>query len=151
NPIHAKPSDGFGHWFGLYCPNCGTERPTLRNYTTLLLSWLTFPFWYFPVRHFGPAWKARDIARQKRGYLPAGDPRLMEPVKYWRMGTGFGGFIFIFLMLMFLYKTRFRVEEPFQPFFMIVCALALLVSLLGGALFALLMKFSLERKIRRNK
>src|SRR6185369_1634716 len=49
NPIHAKPSDGFGHWFGLYCPNCGTERPTLRNYTTLLLSWLTFPFWYFPV------------------------------------------------------------------------------------------------------
>ena len=148
-PGVAKKSDGFGHWFGLFCPNCEAEIPTLQNLTAWLLIWLTFPLWFFPVRRYGPAWRAREIARQKLGYLPVGDPRLMKPINYWLMGVGFGGFIFIFMMIMFSYLFYLRVEEPFRPSFFHLSAVTLLISLLGGSVFALLMKFSLERKNRR--
>lgn len=43
---------GFGHWFGVVCPNCGQVIPSLWNFTSRVLLLLTLPIWYFPARWF---------------------------------------------------------------------------------------------------
>ena len=42
-------SYSFGHWFGIFCPHCGTKVPTLWNLTSLILLALLCPIW-IPLR-----------------------------------------------------------------------------------------------------
>ena len=55
--------NGFGHWFGIVCPNCHQIIPCLWNIFSLVVLAITFPLWYFPARFFRPRWLEKEKKR----------------------------------------------------------------------------------------
>jgi membrane protein implicated in regulation of membrane protease activity len=61
--------NGFGHWLGLICPDCGAGIPSLLNITSWLvlavlspLFWLSW--WLFGKRY--STWERRRAARARQ-------------------------------------------------------------------------------------
>jgi hypothetical protein len=67
--------NGFGHWLGLVCPDCGKDIPSLRNATAWVALRLTVPLWWFPAKWVGPSWLAFEKDRAERARLK------LQPVK----------------------------------------------------------------------
>jgi hypothetical protein len=65
--------NGFGHWFGYVCPDCGGRIPCLRNLTALVVLALTFPLWIAPALLYRKRWLAREL-RRVRGSNQEGRP-----------------------------------------------------------------------------
>lgn len=86
----------FGNWFGLYCDHCGDTIPPLRNFTSLLLLGLTFPFW-MPFRK---RWKRKWLSTQKEKFSKP--LNLDMPAYNWvKQGLGWGAFMFVAMDLVF--------------------------------------------------
>ncbi|MEW6250557.1 MAG: hypothetical protein AB1716_07905 [Planctomycetota bacterium] len=74
-------ANGNGHWFGLFCPDCGTRIPAALNIYSLALFGLLSPLWYPLWRAIGPRWIAWEQRRALR--MRARGAAEREPVKSW--------------------------------------------------------------------
>jgi len=126
----------FRNWFGLYCDNCEKTIPCLTNLTSYLILGLSFPIWIW----FKDKWKTKWLESQK---LRFSKPLDMTPkaVKWWLLGLFFGISMYITMTIVFplIYKGSITKTE-------------LLIGIpawtLGGLVFALLMKWMVNRKIK---
>jgi DNA-directed RNA polymerase subunit RPC12/RpoP len=133
--------NAFGHWFGLFCPDCGARIPTLLSVVSIVVAAVTAPFWYplwLVIRQRWVAWEQRRAVRQRdRGAAER------EPVKNWLLyGTlAFGG-------LMWLTNALPRYLFGRTKGNLVTLFVELPVCLGTGALFGLIMKWFLGRRHR---
>jgi hypothetical protein len=88
--------NGFGNWFGLYCPNCGKTIPCLRNLTSLIVLILTFPIWIWFVKRLKKNWLSKQPARFENIKL---EETTYENTSWLKLGFGWGGFMYVFMTL----------------------------------------------------
>ena len=88
--------NGFGNWFGLYCPNCGKTIPCLRNFTSLIVIILTFPIWIWFVKKLKKNWLSKQPARFENLNL---EKITYENTSWLKLGFGWGGFMYVFMTL----------------------------------------------------
>lgn len=63
-------SNAFGHWFGLFCPDCGGRIPLLLSAASLAMAGVTSCLWYpvwLCVRRRWIAWERQRAAAQRSG------------------------------------------------------------------------------------
>ncbi len=134
--------NALGHWFGLFCPDCGARIPAAPNIFSILLASLTAPAWYpvwWACRTRWVAWERQRTARMRtRGAAER------EPVKNWGVhGTvGFGLFMWLVNAVPQYWFSRSRAGS------LIGLLIALPIWLGAGALFGAFMKYMLGRRHR---
>ena len=82
--------NAFGHWFGLFCPDCGASIPTLLNVFSMIIAAASAPLWYPVWRLVRGPWIERERIRAHR-MNTKGEAHL-APVKRWvlRWALGWG-------------------------------------------------------------
>jgi len=58
-------ANGFFHYMGLFCPDCGEKIPAMRNGLALLIEGLTAPLWLLPAALVRERWRDSEIARTR--------------------------------------------------------------------------------------
>jgi hypothetical protein len=128
-----------GHWFGLFCPDCGSRIPTTPNLVFLIISLVLTP-----VRLVIWAFIRKEWIRMERGRtLNRRDPHYTErmPFKSWiKVGLLIG------LVSWVIACVAVAFAEPVNTDSLISCLKALAVALVGGALFGLFLKFVLTKR-----
>lgn len=127
----------FGHWLGYVCPDCGKGIPCLWNVISLFLVAVTAPFWWVPLRIYGPQWRSWQRERI-RGVTPPNVAAAVQRIKWVRMGILFWGLpvglLFSLVMAFFVpgrsYGENLRLLLLFLPMWVI-----------GGVGFGLAMKW----------
>ena len=132
----------FGHWFGMYCPNCGGIIPCLQNISSYIILALTYPI----RAPFLKAAKRRWLAKQPKRYenLDLG-PLSMSKVKWPFIGLMFG--IAMFIIMSFIIKIYlYLIDRPDVDLWTYILdleflAISLVIWLLAGIGFGYLMKY----------
>lgn len=130
--------NAFGHWFGLFCPDCGVRIPTLLNAWSILVVGVTFPIWYPIWRVVRTRWIEFERSRARRVLSSGAVDHL--PVKNWiiRGALGFGLPMWIVMSLTGLMVFPSGVRGSLPP--LAVVLMNLPVWLLAGAGWGFLMK-----------
>lgn len=126
--------NGFGHWLGYVCPECGGKIPCLWNVFSIVIVFVTAPLWFVPWKMSGERWLRveRMRAQEARERLAdASASTVKHP--FMRGGILFGTAMFAF----FLAKTVSNGRTGFTDF-MFVLILAALSGIMFGALTWLL-------------
>lgn len=131
--------NAFGHWFGLFCPDCGGRIKTHLNLITLVVIALTWIIWWPVWLLVRPRWVSWE--RQRARKVRNCDVEIEKRVRYWPMGLGFGLWMWILFVLGTIIRARPRTE--------IIANIVLLpMWLAAGALFAFVMKRILSKQPR---
>lgn len=130
---------GFKNWFGLYCPNCRKIIPCIMNATSFILLAATSPLWYPFKNHLKKHWlKMQEMRFKNIGEL---QPVVMNyDGKNWIAGGLFFGlcmFVLNSLLFPYLFNKNIITEG---------LGISLAVSLVGGLLFAVFMKWYMKSK-----
>lgn len=131
-------SNGFGHWFGLVCPECQGRIPCLWNLTSLAILGLTFPIWIW-IKIFGEdAWLEREKIRATK----AVDKKVISQAQpnWLRTGLVFGGLMFVIMSAVEAAQGDLTIE---------LLALNALIWGVAGLAFGFIMKLFLGRKPTR--
>jgi hypothetical protein len=136
---------GLGHWFGLFCPDCGARIPTLLNIVTIPVAAVTTPLWWPIWRLIRPRWIEWEKRRVRRKRYRRRFRRSVE-TNWIRTGViYFGGF-------MWLSVSAFHaIRQPVNRQFWLDCLSNLPFCLFGGLVFGLLMKLFAGRRHRYKK
>ena len=130
---------GFGHWFGLFCPDCGRRIPTVCNALSYALHIVLTPvrklFWT-ALKQWWVNW---EQARARRLREIGGDRRVLRHNSARSGMLGWGIPTWVVSMLWAFSTKGVSTEVALRQ----ICALP--VWLLGGVLFAYLMRYMLHR------
>lgn len=100
----SQNKTALANWFGLYCNYCGKEIPCLRNLTSLIIIFITFPIWIW----FKKTWEKKWLMVQREKFSK---PLKLSSPEYnvWLRGLDIG--IGYYLLTMF---TNFIIfQDPF--------------------------------------
>lgn len=100
----SQNKTALANWFGLYCNHCGKVIPCLRNLTSLIIIFITFPIWIW----FKKTWKKKWLMVQREKFSK---PLKLSSPEYnvWLRGLDIG--IGYYLLTMF---TNFIIfQDPF--------------------------------------
>jgi hypothetical protein len=132
--------NAFGHWFGLFCPDCGGRIPVLMNIFSILVAAATAPLWYPAWLLFGKHWinwekERAQLARRQIGH------RQLLPKNWIAWGIlGFGlPLSAVHIVYEFLTDPAFKYTwgRASRDFF---------ISIVSGVLFGIIMKRVLLRR-----
>lgn len=132
-------SRAFYNWFGLYCPNCKEIIPCIRNATSFILLAISSPLWY----PFKNSWKKRWYKKQEERFKnlqTVNEPAPYSTTKQWVLGG------LLFGLIMFVFNSFIYPLMAGQELLIENLAFSLAISLLGGLLFTLFMKWYLSSK-----
>jgi len=132
-------SNALGHWFGLFCPDCGSRIPTSLNIFSLLIVIITFPIWYLVWITIRRPWTEFELRRALARRKPQGIEVLPEKQLRW-IGIIAGGVLP--LVLICGYKIS---QDGITSDSLIFCALMTPVC----AVFLLIMSFIMGRFITK--
>lgn len=129
--------NALGHWFGFVCPSCHQIIPCLWNIFSLAILAVTFPLWYFLVRHFRHRW----IEQEKKRLAKVLERPLIQAKSINWIFRGifyFGGFMWVtFEVLKVLKGREWNLGTMFEN---------LPVCLLLGFAWGLFMHVSMNQK-----
>ncbi len=132
--------NGFGHWYGLMCPECEQIIPCMWNFTSRVLLAITFPIWFLPARALKPRWK--NWQRQRMGRALVTPHKTPGTLQWLLIGTfGFGGFMWLLMSVLPHLLNKATAESMW---------LGLAFWLPGGFLWALAMMVFGLRKGKRS-
>ena len=131
-----------GHWFGLFCPDCGARIQSIVSVCSMLLIGATFIFWWPLWRLAGPRWIAFDQARMRRAREKLPHRLSVLRAKFgtrrsWvRLGLSWGFPMWIIMTVRMLFQTGSRSVLSN----ILLAVIQLPFWLLGGLLFGYVMK-----------
>ena len=126
----------FKNWFGLYCHKCSGIIPCLRNYTSQLILWLTYPLWFWWVDR----WKRNWLQKQPERYANINTEYIgYKKSNWWKAGAIWG-------LLMYMVMTPLTPLITNQPFRIEFALISIQVYAFGGLLFGLGMKLMMLKK-----
>lgn len=140
--------NAFGHWFGLFCPTCGSQIPTLYNIISIFIILITAPVWLILWRIIRRRWIAYEQLRAKKVSEVAASEQL--PVKNWlRWGTFSYGLFMWVAWCIFQYFVRINPTSTIP--YWLHCIIMLPIWLLCGAGFGFIMKIIMTRRHKWKK
>lgn len=123
----------FGNWYGLYCDHCGGIIPCVRNLTSYLFLFISFPFWYFTREKRKQQWL---VKQQEKFAKPLS---LTPPLEvWWQSGLSFAFFLFVANLLLYWYEEGSITGKQVLS--------ECISSIIAGLFFGLFMKGILPRK-----
>ena len=138
----------FGNYFGLFCPLCQTEVPSLSNFTSSLIRFATKPIWLIPAKPLKSLWldRQRGNAEKVGIKLLAMNTKTQDQdkVSYLKMGFLWGSIMFMVFWIPLL--IGFFAGDLEISFFIMVSLMNLGLWMAGGLAFGGSMMFILERR-----
>ena len=138
----------FGNYFGLFCPLCQKEIPSLSNFTSSLIKLVTRPLYMIPAKPLKRLWleRRRKLAEAEGIKLLAMNSAEKEQGRfaYLKMGVLWGAimfFVFWIPLLMGFFAGNLDIS-----FFIMVSMMNLVLWMAGGLAFGGSMMFFLERR-----
>ncbi len=146
-------ANALGHYFGLFCPDCGHRIPSLMNLVTLIVVAITLPVWlpiWCLVRRRWIPWE-QDRGRRARDKDVT--KILSRSPRYFAItgALGFGIPMWLIFTFLFPYIMAFGSGQPAgstRSLPWTVHLIMLVIWLTGGVAFGLLMRWILVRKQR---
>lgn len=117
------------NWFGLYCDQCGKIIPCLWNLTSMLILFITYPFWIF----FKDSWEKKWLLKQQQRFSRTLEMHPPETNSL-LLGIEAGGLLFVFALVFNYLFTQ--ISFGWRPLFLVLGACFLI-----GWLFGLFIKF----------
>ncbi len=125
--------NGFGHWFGLVCPQCGKNIPCLWNFTSYLLLAITSPVWIWFKILGEKKWLEYELKRMER--MCQSELIQVQDWPWAKMGFLFGVIFFILMAFPMGVLFGFELESS-----LIIISVMLPLSLGAGLLWGYFMK-----------
>ncbi|MCP4589978.1 MAG: hypothetical protein GY842_04485 [bacterium] len=132
--------NALGHWFGLFCPDCGSRIPVLLSLVSLLIIIVTAPLWWPLWRVIRNRWIDFERSRAHRQRAVRVDTRL--PIRRWLRWGALGWGLPVWAAMGVFEVLRRGIDRV--TVIQLVATLPLWLA--GGALFGHLMKRILVRE-----
>lgn len=126
----------FKNWFGLFCPNCQSIIPCFSNWTASCFRAVTFPFWFWWIRH----WKQSWLNDQPLRYENISFEKITHKQINWvKIGLAWGGMMFgaMALILPFIVGVKNG---------LLISLIVLPICMIAGLLFGLTVKATMGKK-----
>jgi hypothetical protein len=131
-----------GHWFGLFCPDCGGRIPTLLNLLSCIIAGVMAPVWWPLWRMVRHRWITLERNRARKLRESGASDRM--PIRNWVWWGVFGWGLTVWVILC-LYDV---VRHGIQQGLVIDCIIILPIWLVAGGVFGYVMKRILGRMHR---
>lgn len=137
-----------GNYFGLFCPLCQAEIPSLSNFTSSLIRFVSMPLWTIPNKPLKTLWldRYKKIAESEGIELLAMNsmPEKQSKFAYVKAGLLWGAIMFFVFWIPLL--VGFLAGNLDISFFIMVSSMNLVLWMAGGLAFGGSMMFFLERR-----
>ncbi len=134
----TQNNTAFKNWFGLYCPNCGGIIPCIRNWTSALILFLTYPLWFWWIN----SWKQSWLAAQPARYANLSFHTVERKNTHWlKMGLLWAAFMFIVMTVVMsvIDESSYSLENML---------IRIPIWLVAGLIFGFVMKWMMSKKAR---
>lgn len=146
-------ANALGHYFGLFCPDCGHRIPCLMNVVSMILVIVLMPIWFpiwYLIRDRWIAWERKRAGKSRHNPLPN---LLRRPPWQWAIAWAFGFGIPMWLVFNFVIPMITDWTGPPRPGGMRQAVKAfrwvtLGIWLVSGAFSGLLVRWFLTKKHR---
>ena len=127
----------FKNWFGLYCINCNNIIPCVRNGLSIVILFLTFPFWIWFRKSLKDNWLSKQPKRfENLDFKSAKNP--YEGLGWVKHGLGFG--LIMYIVMTLIYPLIIN-----DPITLRRILLSIPLWTICGLLYGYIMKFSTKK------